>query len=426
MTTIGSIKTQITKAAKALKASMEEAEKLRAGQVPSDAPAEQAEDAPGVLEEFRAHWTANACAESIEEAERLVLELGTARVQLERQTPSSGGLPEVNTVADSIGVDGRQPSTPSQERPTDRGPAQPSSGPGGEQLAPRRENSQTPSAPMASLNGTPASQGASAQFNHDPIQSVKLPPFELPEFKGDMHAFPEFWEMFAVAVHDNPTVPTISKFLYLKGKLKGEAYKLISPLQFSEYNYQQAVQLLKKTYMRPDILRIQLVQELQAVPPAHDIPTSQRTTLCTLKALWVQLEKLGEHPASTAHKCTIGEKFPLRTMEKAGELKNAGEDWTVNHLLDALTRSSTVKKHSKESTQPWRRHTSPSSTVHARQPEQKHGVRHHAVTTPNGVGATHQGGTIFPKGVVARSVFVENTSRNDAMKFQRSTPGGKS
>ncbi|VDO27303.1 unnamed protein product [Heligmosomoides polygyrus] len=100
MTTIGSIKTQITKAAKALRASMEEAEKLRTGQVPSDAPAgksasvdpltwstignaylrlrrriesleerweraeefasEQAEDAPGVLEEFRAHWTANA------------------------------------------------------------------------------------------------------------------------------------------------------------------------------------------------------------------------------------------------------------------------------------------------------------------------------------------------------------------------------
>ncbi|VDO41397.1 unnamed protein product [Heligmosomoides polygyrus] len=241
-----------------------------------------------------------------------------------------------------------------------------------------------------------------------------------------MRAFPEFWEMFAVAVHDNPTVPTISKFLYLKGKLKGEAYKLISPLQFSEYNYQQAVQLLKKTYMRPDILRIQLVQELQAVPPAHDIPTSQRTTLCTLKALWVQLEKLGEHPASTAHKCTIGEKFPLRTMEKAGELKNGDEDWTVNHLLMLLTRSSTVKKHSKESTQPWRRRTSPSSTVHARHLERKYGARHHTVTTQSGAEATHQRGTTHPRGVAARSAFVENTSQISAEKFQRSTPGGKS
>ncbi|VDO27304.1 unnamed protein product [Heligmosomoides polygyrus] len=210
-----------------------------------------------------------------------------------------------------------------------------------------------------------------------------------------MHAFPEFWEMFAVAVHDNPTVPTISKFLYLKGKLKGEAYKLISPLQFSECNYQQAVQLLKKTYMRPDILRIQLVHELQAVPPAHDIPTSQRTTLCTLKALWVQLEKLGEHPASTAHKCTIGEKFPLRTMEKAGELKNAGEDWTVNHLLDALD-------------------------------QRKYGARQNTVTTQSGVEATHQRGQTHPRGVAARSAFVEDTSQISAEKFQRSTPGGKS
>ncbi|VDP39648.1 unnamed protein product [Heligmosomoides polygyrus] len=54
-----------------------------------------------------------------------------------------------------------------------------------------------------------------------------------------------------------------------------------------------------------------------------------RTSLCTLKALWMQLEKLGEHPVSTAHKCTIGEKFPLRTVEKAVELKNAGEEWTA-------------------------------------------------------------------------------------------------
>ncbi|VDO82076.1 unnamed protein product [Heligmosomoides polygyrus] len=39
MTTIGSIKAQVTKAAKALRASMDEAEKLRMGQVPSNAPA---------------------------------------------------------------------------------------------------------------------------------------------------------------------------------------------------------------------------------------------------------------------------------------------------------------------------------------------------------------------------------------------------
>ncbi|VDP24325.1 unnamed protein product [Heligmosomoides polygyrus] len=39
MTTIGSIKIQVTKAVKALRASMEEAEKLQTGQVPSNAPA---------------------------------------------------------------------------------------------------------------------------------------------------------------------------------------------------------------------------------------------------------------------------------------------------------------------------------------------------------------------------------------------------
>ncbi|VDP49780.1 unnamed protein product [Heligmosomoides polygyrus] len=73
MTTVGSIKTQVTKAVKALRASMDDAEEVRTGQLPSNTPAVKSASVS------RGHYS-----------------------------------------ADSISIDGRQPSTTSQARPADR------------------------------------------------------------------------------------------------------------------------------------------------------------------------------------------------------------------------------------------------------------------------------------------------------------------
>ncbi|VDP12114.1 unnamed protein product [Heligmosomoides polygyrus] len=91
MTTIGSVKAQVTKAVKALRASMEEAEKLRTGQVPSNAPAAKS------------------------------------------ASVSATGRPRIGIATLQL---------------TD------------EQLALHRDNSQAPSAPMASLNMLPVGQKA--------------------------------------------------------------------------------------------------------------------------------------------------------------------------------------------------------------------------------------------------------------------------
>ncbi|VDO37698.1 unnamed protein product [Heligmosomoides polygyrus] len=85
--------------------------------------------------------------------------------------------------------------------------------------------------------------------------------------------------------------------------------------------------------MRPEPLRNKLQRQLEAVPPAHRSPLSQRTTLCTLKSLWMQLERLGEHPASVAHMRTIRTKFPNRTRDKVGEMRSSEDTWDVNKLL---------------------------------------------------------------------------------------------
>ncbi|RCN27800.1 hypothetical protein ANCCAN_26463, partial [Ancylostoma caninum] len=71
------------------------------------------------------------------------------------------------------------------------------------------------------------SHGYSLGQNFNPLnapayeQPLKLPAFELPEFSGEIDAFPQFWDLFATAVHNNTSVPVALKFMYLKTHLKG-------------------------------------------------------------------------------------------------------------------------------------------------------------------------------------------------------------
>ncbi|KAK6028766.1 hypothetical protein OSTOST_05147 [Ostertagia ostertagi] len=70
--------------------------------------------------------------------------------------------------------------------------------------------------------------------------SIQLPRLEIPFFDGDMVEFPEFWELFSIAVHNNPALVPSSKFVHLKSKLRGKAKDLIASVQLSAENYPRA------------------------------------------------------------------------------------------------------------------------------------------------------------------------------------------
>ena len=63
--------------------------------------------------------------------------------------------------------------------------------------------------------------GQSASING--ATSMKLPKLELQRFNGETMAWPEFWDLFHVAIHVNSQVPTVQKFAHLKSLLRGEA-----------------------------------------------------------------------------------------------------------------------------------------------------------------------------------------------------------
>ncbi|EYC21315.1 hypothetical protein Y032_0019g3748 [Ancylostoma ceylanicum] len=168
-------------------------------------------------------------------------------------------------------------------------------------------------------------------------QHVRLPTFELPDFNGTVDSFPEFWDLYCAAIHNNTSLFPVHKFLYLKSYLKGNAASIISNFQPTAENYEEAVRIILNTYNRPEVLRNKLWDKLVATPKASASVTSQRVTLCGIKAICAQMQKLSEHPGATGTMKVIRSKFPDRTREKGGELRRKCDpSWTVDDLLRAL------------------------------------------------------------------------------------------
>ncbi|KAK5983926.1 hypothetical protein GCK32_022135 [Trichostrongylus colubriformis] len=113
-----------------------------------------------------------------------------------------------------------------------------------------------------------------------PSHLIQTPKLELPKFAGDMTLFPEFWEIFSAAIDNHPYMTDATKLIYLKGALQGDAKDIVASVQVGDDNYSRAVELLKNTYNRPELLRNRLVEQLEALPPANESPLVQRTTLC--------------------------------------------------------------------------------------------------------------------------------------------------
>ncbi|KAK5965661.1 hypothetical protein GCK32_021880, partial [Trichostrongylus colubriformis] len=170
-----------------------------------------------------------------------------------------------------------------------------------------------------------------------PSHLIQTPKLELPNFAGDITLFPEFWEIFAAAIHNHPYMTDATKLIYLKRALQGDAKDIVASVQVGEDNYSKAVELLQNTYNRPELLRNRLVDQLESLPPATESPLVQRTTLCKVKAIWVQLSSLNEQPGSTMTMKTIRSKFPQKTREKIEE-QGLVQGHLVDIVMDPLTQ----------------------------------------------------------------------------------------
>lgn len=121
---------------------------------------------------------------------------------------------------------------------------------------------------------------------------IKLPKTDLRKFSGDVLDWPEFWDIFRVAVHDNIDIPPVQKFVYLKSLLTGEAAGYVANFKTEEANYELAVERLQSRYGKDDVQRNRLMTKLADMKPIDQSNKAMRDTVdercATVRALQVQ------------------------------------------------------------------------------------------------------------------------------------------
>ncbi|EYC29647.1 hypothetical protein Y032_0006g3099 [Ancylostoma ceylanicum] len=168
-------------------------------------------------------------------------------------------------------------------------------------------------------------------------QPIRLPKFELPKFSGELECFPEFWDVFSAAVHDNNSVPDTLKFLHLKNCLQGDVELVIRGLSMTEDSYNNAINLLHQRYHRPNFTRNALVNKLKDIKPATESAQSQRNTFSMISAIMIQLDKLEDNSESTVVMQLIRDKFPEYTRTKLAKRQHKhGTVFKTSQLLAAL------------------------------------------------------------------------------------------
>ncbi|XP_045130677.1 uncharacterized protein LOC123515856 [Portunus trituberculatus] len=90
--------------------------------------------------------------------------------------------------------------------------------------------------------------------------------FQLPTFKGDVLTWPEFWNLFTVAVHDSKAYSPVEKLVHLKEHLDGESARSIRGLPTTGDNYDVAIRILKERYGKEKFRQESVMAKLLSMP----------------------------------------------------------------------------------------------------------------------------------------------------------------
>ena len=165
---------------------------------------------------------------------------------------------------------------------------------------------------------------------------------------GDVLDWAEFWDIFSVAVHDNPEIPPVQKFVYLKSLLTGEAAGYVANIKTEQANYDVAVQRLQSRYGKDEVQRNRLMTKLADMKPLEQSNKAMRDAvdeLCaTVRALQVQGVTPEQYGALLMP--LIESKLPKDwrlewAREKAGLAK---DDVTFSKLLKFLERELEIRE----------------------------------------------------------------------------------
>ncbi|KAK6763932.1 hypothetical protein RB195_024318 [Necator americanus] len=75
----------------------------------------------------------------------------------------------------------------------------------------------------------------------------RIPPLQIPKFRGNPWEWDQFWGTFNATIHDRK-ISKIEKFTHFLEALQGLARDTVQDLQITAENYDVAVDILKRRY----------------------------------------------------------------------------------------------------------------------------------------------------------------------------------
>eukprot|EP00794_Sanderia_malayensis_P017908 gene17908-biopygen12896 len=110
-------------------------------------------------------------------------------------------------------------------------------------------------------------------MNH---RRVKLPKLELKKFGGKIAEWPEFWDGFRSAIHEDSQLAKVDKFKYLKSFLEEPARSVVSGFPLTDADYDSALELLKGRYAKPSVIKRANINDLINLAPVYNEKSVQR------------------------------------------------------------------------------------------------------------------------------------------------------
>nr|CAI5834359.1 unnamed protein product [Callosobruchus analis] len=133
----------------------------------------------------------------------------------------------------------------------------------------------------------------------DPLQGIKLPTINLPNFDGTLENWLEFRYIYESLIHKNELISEVQRFHYLRSSLTGEPAQLIKGVEFSSDNYSIAWDMLVQRYNNDDMLVHNYVKNLFHMEPI--LKESSKSIRNMLDSLSKNLRALNQLQLPTEH-----------------------------------------------------------------------------------------------------------------------------
>ena len=118
-----------------------------------------------------------------------------------------------------------------------------------------------------------SSSSSSKPTSATPVSTstVSLPRLKVPMFDGELLHWTQFWEQFAVSVHDHTDLSEAEKLVYLQQAIKdGPAKTAIEGLSDSADHFSDVIECLRSRFHCPRLIHREHVHRIMSIPPLKD------------------------------------------------------------------------------------------------------------------------------------------------------------